>query len=129
MTILGHRLPESLVQLIWEFVVGVPIDNKNQLIAHMKSLQNKRSVTYWRYDYQTFIRLKYIEDEQGEYNVRHYDRIQYDQRSYTRYDCQNEWETHPNDFPRNQLFLYKRYSRQLERRIKELEQDRVTTKS
>lgn len=122
MAILSRRLPECIVRLIWEFVSGVPTDNKKQVIDQMKSLQNKRSISYWRYDYQTFIRLKHIADEEGEYNVQHYDSIRYDQKSYTRYDCGNEWNTHPNDFPRNQLLLYKRYSRQLERRIKELEQ-------
>jgi hypothetical protein len=109
---------------------GMEIENKKKLIAEMRFLsqQQTRQIRK-RYGFEPMddvIPFLYLQKVDISH---HYERIGYTTKHYIRSDesdatYENYYmeEKIVEDFPRNQLHLYKRYVRQLEQKIKQLEQ-------
>ena len=96
-------IPAKFVVKMVEFVVGMPLEKKDRVVAEIK---NKQEWVCHRYP--SFI-----------YDDPHYTRTDEQQSPYEDYYMEHEIEA---DRPHNQLYLYKRYTRQLEHKIKQLEE-------
>jgi hypothetical protein len=127
MPVLCARLPEEIVLQIMDFAYGVPADNKKCLLDEIRGVcrencyEDECSIQSWIW--AGTLKTTY-DDDHG-----HYKRIQQYPRFYRRTDeAGNDYEdcyleeTVPQDYPRNQLHLYKRYARQLEQQIQLLKQ-------
>lgn len=97
-------LPAKVVLKMVEFVVDMPLEKKNRVMAEIKNRQERMHRQYPRVFYQ--------EDP-------HYTRTDEKQSPYEDYYMEHEIK---EDRPHNQLYLYKRYTRQLEQKIKQLEE-------
>ena len=97
-------IPAKFVVKMVEFVVGMPLEIKDRVVAEIKNRQERMHRQYPRFFYQ--------EDP-------HYTRTDEQQSPYEDYYMEHEIEA---DRPHNQLYLYKRYTRQLEHKIKQLEE-------
>lgn len=135
MPVLSARLPVEIVFQIMDFAYGVPADNKKRLLADAHSIYMKQQ------DYYKKNNCYYYEnDEPDEMSMSpwlwsgtlkknddpgQYEKIQYHPNHYRRTDEESSGgyedyyleEKVPQDYPRNQLHLYKRYARQLEQQI------------
>ena len=117
MAILSTKLPKDIVRRIFEFAYGVPTENKKRLIMLFRCL------------YEQMVPLKFIKDHHGRIDYGHYEKIQKCPKHYQRTDEEGDSgyenyymeEKFPEEYPRNQLHMYKRYVRQLEQKIKNLE--------
>lgn len=96
-------IPAKFVVKMVEFVVGMPLEMKDRVMAEIK---NQQELVFHRYP--SFI-----------YDGPHYTRTDEQQSPYEDYYMEHEIEA---DRPHNQLYLYKRYTRQLENKIKQLEE-------
>lgn len=117
MSALSTKLPKDIVRRIFEFAYGVPTENKKRLIMTFRHL------------YEQMVPLKYIKDHHGGIDYEHYKKIKRGSKHYRRTDEEGDSgyenyymeEEFPEEYPRNQLHMYKRYVRQLEQKIKNLE--------
>jgi hypothetical protein len=120
---LNSRLPKEVVCQIFEYVYGMPAENKQRLILQINSYRKR------------FEKNKNV----ACYNAESIDKIYHDIQfrvihrdiaslHYTRTDEPFPYEYYymgdvlEADTPRIQLYQYKRYVRQLEKKIKTLEQ-------
>ena len=117
MAILSTKLPKDIVRRIFEFAYGVPTENKKRLIMTFRRL------------YEQMDPLKFKKDHHGRIDYGHYEKIQKCPKHYQRTDEEGDSgyenyymeEKFPEEYPRYQLHMYKRYVRQLEKKIKKLE--------
>lgn len=100
-------LPTRLAVKMVAFVYGMPLENKERVVEGMK---DHRERVMWRENYYG---NHYREDP-------HYTRTDAQQDVYEEYYMDHEIAA---DRPRNQLLLFKRYARQLEQKIKRLEEE------
>ena len=101
-TILPTRLAVKMV----EFVHGMPVQDKERVVADIKHHQEDFMSR------QQYYSDCYMEDP-------HYTRTDEAQDVYEEYYMNHKIQA---DRPRNQLRLYKRYAKQLENKIKQLEE-------
>lgn len=119
--------PVEVMEQIFEFLHGEALQNKRRLIHQIKLLRvlkelddRKRTWTIQN-DSVRIIDLRKLGSQWKEH-------IQYEPKHYSRRD--NEWVDNETfymeellwgDYPRNQLLLYKKYVKQLEQKVKQLE--------
>ena len=125
MTLLTRTLPEEVVCHIFEYAYGMPVENKQRLIQQIKSYRERFEKNKNRtcYNSETIHRIFYdipfrILDRNVVNGATHYTRSD-EPFPYEYYYMGDVLEA---DTPRSQLYLYKRYVRQLEQKIKTLEQ-------
>ena len=99
-------LPTRLATKMLEIVYGMPVQDKERVVAGIKDHQEH---VMWN---QQYYGNYYMEDP-------HYTRTDETQDVYEEYYMDHAIQA---DRPRNQLLLYKRYARQLEEKIKRLEE-------
>ena len=125
MTLRTRALPEEVVCHIFEYAYGMPVENKQRLIQQIKSYRERFEKNKNRtcYNSETIHRIFYdipfrILDRNVVNGATHYTRSD-EPFPYEYYYMGDVLEA---DTPRSQLYLYKRYVRQLEQKIKTLEQ-------
>ena len=125
MTLRTRTLPEEVVCHIFEYAYGMPVENKQRLIQQIKSYRERFEKNKNRtcYNSETIHRIFYdipfrILDRNVVNGATHYTRSD-EPFPYEYYYMGDVLEA---DTPRSQLYLYKRYVRQLEQKIKTLEQ-------
>jgi hypothetical protein len=111
-------------------------ENKARVVHQIKLLNVLNHIKNLKYykrefnmcDYVHVIQLRDLRDLDFEYYDKHYNRIEYYPKHYSRRDDERAGyenyyleEEVEEDYPRNQLLLYKRYVRILEQKIKQLE--------
>ena len=144
MPVLSARLPVEIVFRIMDFADGVPTDNKKRLLAEVHRVYRKqrdhhKKNNFYYYDDDELDEMSMCpwiwagilkkNDDPGQY-----EKIQYRPTHYRRTDEESRGgyedyyleEKVPQDYPRNQLHLYKRYARQLEQQIQLLKKQLQT---
>jgi len=146
MAILSIKLPKDIVRRIFEFAYGVPTENKKRLIAEINTykenyIKDAQSEGWRHVDvdnrqfYQVFYNV-FVKNSNCFQDGRYmYNSLYYIKKEYTRTDDPVPFEFYylddlpVEDYPRNQLSMYKRYVRQLEQKIKNLEEQLQKQKS
>ena len=124
MTLRTRTLPEEVVCHIFEYAYGMPVENKQRLIRQIRSYRERfeRNKDTSCYNVETIHRIFY------DIQFRVFHDATTTATHYTRTDEPFPYEYYymgdvlEADTPRSQLYLYKRYVRQLEQKIKTLEQ-------
>lgn len=124
MAILSRILPKEIIVQIFEFAYGTPMENKKRLIAHLNSYRTNFQTTWNMYCYNSENIYKIYNDipftrvfPNNVLTISHYTRTD----EPLPYEYSYLGDVIEADYPRHQLHLYKRYVRQLEQKIKDLE--------
>jgi len=126
MAILSIKLPKDIVRRIFEFAYGVPTENKKRLIAEINTykenyIKDAQSEGWRHVDVDNVFEVfDKVFVKNGNYISSSFSNSLYDIKNYTRTDDPVPYYLHDlpvEDYPRNQLRMYKRYVRQLEQKL------------